>query len=61
MHIIDLEKMLSQLTFSFKTVLGSAYLGESLELLKLVSSNSISLIVSSPPFALFSKEIYGFR
>jgi site-specific DNA-methyltransferase (cytosine-N4-specific) len=53
--------MLFQLTPSFNTALGSAYLGEALELLKFVSSNSINLIISSPPFALYSKEIYGYR
>ena len=53
--------MLSQLTPSFNTALGSAYLGESLELLKIVPSNSKNLIISSPPFALYSKEIYGSR
>lgn len=38
---------------------GSAYLGDSLELLKKVPDESINLIVTSPPFALTSKKEYG--
>lgn len=38
---------------------GAAYLGDSLDLLKLLPENSINLIVTSPPFALTSKKEYG--
>ena len=38
---------------------GSAYLGNSLDLLKLIPDNQINLIVTSPPFALTSKKEYG--
>lgn len=38
---------------------GAAYLGDSLDLLKLLPDNSINLIVTSPPFALTSKKEYG--
>jgi len=43
----------------YSTPLGSAYLGDALELLSLVEDNSISLIVTSPPFALKRKKEYG--
>ena len=38
---------------------GVAYLGDSLELMKLIPDNSINLIVTSPPFALTSQKEYG--
>lgn len=38
---------------------GSAYLGDSLELLKLIPDEQVNLIVTSPPFALTSKKEYG--
>lgn len=43
----------------YKTTLGSAHVGDSLELMKFIPDNSISLIVTSPPFALTSKKEYG--
>lgn len=43
----------------YSTDLGAAYLGDSLTLLPLVESNSINLIVTSPPFALKRKKEYG--
>jgi site-specific DNA-methyltransferase (cytosine-N4-specific) len=38
---------------------GSAYLGDSLELLSYVQNDQIQLILTSPPFALTSKKEYG--
>lgn len=39
--------------------LGSAYLGDSLQLLPNVGSDSVNLILTSPPFALTRKKEYG--
>lgn len=39
--------------------LGAAYLGDSLELMKAIDSESINLILTSPPFALTRKKEYG--
>jgi site-specific DNA-methyltransferase (cytosine-N4-specific) len=41
------------------TELGSAYLGDSLEIMKYLPDNSINLIVTSPPYALVFKKEYG--
>ncbi|MGI8669653.1 MAG: DNA methyltransferase, partial [Aridibacter sp.] len=38
---------------------GSAYLGDSLFLMKDIPDNSVNLILTSPPFALTSKKEYG--
>lgn len=38
---------------------GSAYLGDSLELIKHLKNSSINLILTSPPFALTRKKEYG--
>lgn len=38
---------------------GSAYLGDSLELIKHLKDSSINLILTSPPFALTRKKEYG--
>jgi site-specific DNA-methyltransferase (cytosine-N4-specific) len=38
---------------------GSAYIGDSLELMKYLEDESINLILTSPPFALTSKKEYG--
>lgn len=43
----------------YSTKQGSAYLGDSLELLKEVDSGSVNLICTSPPFALLRKKSYG--
>jgi site-specific DNA-methyltransferase (cytosine-N4-specific) len=43
----------------YKTKLGSSYLGDSLELLKELKSESVDLICTSPPFALLRKKSYG--
>lgn len=43
----------------FKTDLGCAYLGESLEILAQVPEASVNLVVTSPPYALHFKKAYG--
>lgn len=44
---------------SYYTSFGSAYTGNSLDLLKELSDNSISLVITSPPFALLREKEYG--
>lgn len=43
----------------YQTLYGNAYLGDSLQLLEEVESNSVHLIMTSPPFALQRKKQYG--
>lgn len=43
----------------YKTQLGATYLGDSRELLRQLPSESVSLVVTSPPFALHFKKEYG--
>lgn len=44
---------------SYYTSFGSAYTGNSLELLKELPDNSINLVITSPPFALLREKEYG--
>lgn len=58
---IDVENpfnMIAETPFYY-TKRGSAYLGDSLELLKLIPDSSVNLIVTSPPYALVFKKEYG--
>jgi DNA modification methylase len=43
----------------YRTSYGSAYAGDSLELLTAVSTSSVQAIITSPPFALKRKKQYG--
>ena len=43
----------------YKTNLGTAFCGDSLVLLKDIKSNSIDLVITSPPFALLRQKEYG--
>lgn len=43
----------------FSTKMGNAYLGDSLNILPKIESQSIDLICTSPPFALERKKAYG--
>ncbi len=43
----------------FSTRKGAAYLGDTLKLVKYIPSDSVDLIVTSPPFALTRKKEYG--
>lgn len=46
-------------TPSYVTSLGAAYCGDSMELLEDLPDNSVSLVITSPPFALERKKEYG--
>ena len=43
----------------YSTGFGAAYLADSIQLLKQIPSNSLDLIMTSPPFALIKKKTYG--
>ena len=43
----------------YRTTLGAAYLGDALDLMRYLDSNSVNLIITSPPFALQRKKEYG--
>jgi DNA modification methylase len=43
----------------YKRTFGAAYLGDSMDLMRHLPDNSISLIVTSPPFALTRQKEYG--
>jgi hypothetical protein len=43
----------------FVSRLGSAYWGDSLEMLQALPSGSVNLVVTSPPYALHFKKAYG--
>jgi site-specific DNA-methyltransferase (cytosine-N4-specific) len=47
------------LTAFYSTGLGSAYLGDSLDVLKRMPEGSVDLIMTSPPYALEFKKEYG--
>ncbi len=43
----------------FQTDLGAAYLGDTLDIIRNIPSDSINLVLTSPPFALTSQKEYG--
>lgn len=43
----------------YETDKGAAFLGDSLQLMKLIPDNSVDLILTSPPFALTRQKEYG--
>ena len=43
----------------YVTDYGAAYLGDALELIKVIPERSINLVMTSPPFALTTKKAYG--
>jgi len=43
----------------YLTVYGEAYLADSLEILKSIPSNSVNLVLTSPPYALHFQKEYG--
>lgn len=47
------------MTPAYSTDLGSAYIGDSLDLLPQLTDDSINLVVTSPPFSLQRKKEYG--
>lgn len=48
-----------KLELAYKTNLGRAYLGDSLDFLDTLEDNSINLVMTSPPFALQRQKEYG--
>ena len=44
---------------AYKTQFGTQIIGDSIEVLKSYSDNSIDLVMTSPPFALLRKKEYG--
>ncbi len=44
---------------SYRTTWGQCYEGDSLEVLRQMPSNSVSLVLTSPPFALRRRKAYG--
>ncbi len=54
------EKLFSSALKPYVTsALGAAYLGDAKELINNVTDNSVDLILTSPPYALFFKKEYG--
>jgi DNA modification methylase len=43
----------------YSTQYGSAYVGDSLDLLNQLEADSIDLVITSPPFALQREKSYG--
>lgn len=43
----------------YKTALGKAYCGDSMEVLPTIATGSVDLVVTSPPYALHFKKEYG--
>ena len=43
----------------YRTKLGSAYVGDSLNLLEELEAASVDLVMTSPPFALLRQKDYG--
>lgn len=57
---MDIEpKKQEAVTPYYETEFGQAYLGDSLELMKVFPDNSVNLILTSPPFALTRQKEYG--
>ena len=54
---MNLEKLHNKL--AYRTEWGSAFCGDSLELLSQLPDNSINLVLTSPPFALQREKEYG--
>lgn len=55
-HVVDL---VSDADPAYRTALGAAYLGDSLNLLASLPDESIDLVLTSPPFALQREKEYG--
>lgn len=51
--------MLNRKDFAYKTKNGTAFVGDSLDLIKSLEDNSVNLAFTSPPFALLRKKEYG--
>ena len=51
--------MLHSIRAVYRTAWGSAYVGDSLQLLDYVKKESINLVITSPPFCLLRQKAYG--
>lgn len=58
-HMIPALFARRKITPYYATKYGKAYLGDSRELLKVLPAKSVSLVITSPPFALRKKKNYG--
>ena len=58
MFLILCSFMLNRIPL-YSTAFGSAYWGDSLELLDSIDADSIDLVITSPPFALLRQKAYG--
>ena len=54
-----MEDRAEPLSEAYKTRLGRAYCGDSLDLLKSLPTGSVNLVMTSPPFALQRQKTYG--
>lgn len=54
-----LEELLPRQTPHYQTQLGEAWVGDAKKLLKKVRTESVDLVVTSPPYALVRKKEYG--
>ena len=48
-----------EVTLAYRTALGEAWCGDALELIDLLPSDSVNLVMTSPPFALQRQKSYG--
>ena len=53
------ESLVKRITPFYTTPLGAAYLGDSRNLLRELPSESVNLVLTSPPYALHFKKAYG--
>lgn len=53
------RELLPKATEGYRTSLGAALVGDSLDLFKALPDNSVNLVVTSPPYALHFKKKYG--
>jgi site-specific DNA-methyltransferase (cytosine-N4-specific) len=51
--------MLTRIAPLYRTMLGAAYVSDSLELLTTIEDNTVDLVLTSPPFALRRQKTYG--
>ena len=58
-HTSSKSTPISGVDAAYSTSLGAAYCGDSLELLRKIPSDSVNLVVTSPPYALHFKKEYG--
>jgi len=57
--VSDVNSIMKNVKPYYKTRLGKAFLGNTLELIKNIPDNSVNLIITSPPYGLRKKKEYG--